>query len=66
MPLQSNINTWKGIYDNTGINAGGGNPAYIGSVLDVNGGYHTGTDIYQTGNKIASSRSRVGLLSTLK
>ncbi|HEI8721475.1 TPA: hypothetical protein SLF58_002721 [Serratia marcescens] len=52
MSLQSNINTWKGIYDNAGINTGGGNPAYIGSVLDVNGGYHTGTGIYQTGNKI--------------
>lgn len=49
MSLQSNINIWKGLYDNTGINAGGGNPDYIGSVIDVNGLYHKGIDIY-TGN----------------
>ena len=53
MSLQSNINTWKGIYDNTGINAGGGDPAYIGSVFDVNGNPHVGPAIYNgNGNEI--------------
>lgn len=45
MSLQSNINAWQGIYDNTGIKAGGGNPAYIGSVFGPSG-YHQGTGIY--------------------
>lgn len=52
MSLQTNIGTWQGIYDNTGINGGGGNPAYIGSVCATNGTFHQGSDIYQTGYKI--------------
>ncbi|HCT7642118.1 TPA: hypothetical protein OT834_002917 [Morganella morganii] len=53
MSLQSNINTWKGIYDNTGINAGGGDPSYIGSVVGVNGNTYVGPAIYTgVGNKI--------------
>lgn len=53
MSLQSNINTWKGIYDNSGINAGGGDPNYIGSVVGVDGKTYVGSAIYTgVGNKI--------------
>ncbi|SHE90580.1 hypothetical protein SAMN02745117_01010 [Lampropedia hyalina DSM 16112] len=53
MTLKSNIDTWTGLYNNTGINAGGGNPAYIGSVIDVNGNPHVGPAIYTgVGNAI--------------
>ncbi|EDY8730843.1 TPA: hypothetical protein P2A77_001705 [Salmonella enterica subsp. enterica serovar Agona] len=52
MSLQSNINAWQGIYDNTGIYQNGGNPAYIGSVCATDGSFHQGVDIYQSGYKI--------------
>jgi len=42
--LQTDITTWRGDYDQTGIN--NYNSSYIGSILDVNGNYHTGTGIY--------------------
>ncbi|HEN8221988.1 TPA: hypothetical protein U7301_000531 [Pseudomonas aeruginosa] len=52
MSLQSKISTWQGIYDNTGIYGGGGDPNYIGSVCATNGSFHQGGDIYQSGYKI--------------
>ncbi|QTF06965.1 hypothetical protein HC231_02755 [Brenneria izadpanahii] len=44
MSLQSEITTWRDAYDETGI--GTHNPAYIGSILAVNGNYYTGNGIY--------------------
>ncbi|MCR4159111.1 hypothetical protein NUK34_09640 [Kerstersia gyiorum] len=53
MSLSTLIGTWKGIYDNTGINENGGNPDYIGSVIDVNGDWYDGANIYSgVGNEI--------------
>jgi len=53
MSLSTLIGTWKGIYDNTGINENGGNPDYIGSIIDVNGDWHGGVNIYSgVGNEI--------------
>jgi len=43
--LQNAVNDWRAGYDNTGANINH-DPAYIGSILDVNGNYYTGGDIY--------------------
>lgn len=46
MSLQTVTSTWRGDYDETAI--GTHDPAYIGSILDVNGSYHTGRGIYES------------------
>jgi len=50
MSLQTAVNEWRAGYDETGINQIG--TPYIGSILDTNGGFHTGGGIYETAYKI--------------
>jgi hypothetical protein len=56
MAVLSNIvATWIGDYDASGL--GSYNPAYVGSILDVDGLYHTGgsnmpNSIYESGNNV--------------
>ncbi len=47
MSLQSEITSWRADYDQTNIASF--NSAYLGSLRDVNGGYHTGAATYQPG-----------------
>ncbi|HBY2266960.1 hypothetical protein R5022_18845 [Pseudomonas aeruginosa] len=47
MSLQTAIADWRSTYDQTEINAY--NPAYIGSIRDISGGFHTGSGIYVSG-----------------
>lgn len=49
MSLQSEITSWRASYDQTNI--GTNNPAYLGSLRDVNGNYHTGLGTYENGYK---------------
>lgn len=45
MSLQTDITTWRADYDSTGADINH-NPAYIGSIRDVDCQYHTGGGIY--------------------
>jgi len=47
MSLQTAVNNWRAGYDETGINDVG--TPYIGSLLAVDGSFHTGGDIYIPG-----------------
>lgn len=48
MSLKTAIDDWRDIYDETIIDTQH-NPAYIGSIRDTSGDFHTGTNIYITG-----------------
>jgi len=45
MSLQTNVNNWLNAYNEQPIQTTH-NPAYIGSILDTNGQFHTGAEIY--------------------
>ncbi|WP_437610134.1 hypothetical protein [Erwinia sp. V71] len=48
MSLQSEITSWRADYDQTNVNTY--NPAYLGSLRDTDGVYHTGAGTYKSGN----------------
>jgi hypothetical protein len=47
MSLQTDVTTWRNNFDQTNINTN--NPAYLGSIKDTSGVYHTGAASYQAG-----------------
>ncbi|MGP5019608.1 hypothetical protein ACTXK7_18730 [Vreelandella alkaliphila] len=46
MSLQTNVTNWLNAYNEQPIHTTQ-NPAYIGSILDTNGQFHTGGGIYK-------------------